>query len=150
HKVREALQSMEARQEFTHVATPEENAYIEAFHSIQQRELIERHQFSSFYEARSHIEKYMHWYNYRRKHGAIDFMTPMQKWAQGLSRKAVKALMKHGATGLPRPDSVSLSAASALYSLDQSGEPAYLCLEGDRDNNQSVANHFEKSVQFIG
>ncbi|WP_460765931.1 integrase core domain-containing protein [Niabella terrae] len=87
---------MEARQEFTHMATPEENAYIEAFHSIQQRELIERHQFSSFYEARRHIEKYMHWYNYRRKHGAIDFMTPMQKWAQGLSRKAVKALMKHG------------------------------------------------------
>ncbi|WP_428400365.1 hypothetical protein ABDK00_006285 [Niabella insulamsoli] len=48
HKVREALRSMEAKQEFTHVATPEENAYIEAFHSIEQHELIERHSFASF------------------------------------------------------------------------------------------------------
>lgn len=56
HKVREALQSMEAKQEFTHVATPEENAYIEAFHSIQQSELIDRHSFASFYDARQHSE----------------------------------------------------------------------------------------------
>ncbi len=149
-KVREALQSMEAKQEFTHVATPEENAYIEAFHSIQQRELIDRHSFSSYYDAKQHIGKYMHWYNCRRKHGAIGFITPMQKWAQGLSRKAVKALMKQGAMNLSRPDSMATSAESALYSLDKYSEPAYLCLTGDRDNNESVANLFKKSVQFIG
>jgi transposase InsO family protein len=28
HQVRQVLQALEARQEFTHVATPEENAYI--------------------------------------------------------------------------------------------------------------------------
>lgn len=150
HKVREALQSMEAKQEFTHVATPEENAYIEAFHSIQQHELIDRHSFASFYDARQQIGKYMHWYNCRRKHGAIGFITPMQKWAQGLSRTTVKALMKQGAVDLSRPDSVDMCAASALYSLDKNSEPAYLCLEGDRNNDQAVANHFKKSVQFIG
>ena len=91
----------------------------------------------------------MHWYNCRRKHGAIGFITPMQKWAQGLSRTTVKALMKQGAVDLSRPDSVDMCAASALYSLDKNSEPAYLCLEGDRDNDQSVANLFEKSVQFI-
>lgn len=149
HKVREALRSMEAKQEFTHVATPEENAYIEAFHSIEQHELIERHSFASFYDAKQHIEKYMHWYNRRRKHGAIGFITPMQKWAQGLSRTAVKALMKQGAMCLSRPDSMAMSAESALYSLDKCSEPAYLCLDGDRDNDELVANHFEKSVQFI-
>lgn len=149
HKVRETLQSMEARQEFTHVATPEENAYIEAFHSIQQRELIDRHSFASFYDAKQHIGKYMHWYNYRRKHGAIGFVTPMQKWAQGLSRATVKALMKQGAVDLSRPDSRAMSAESALYSLDKYSEPAYLCLTGDRDNDDSVAKPFEKSVQFI-
>ena len=53
------LIQLEAQQEFTHVATPEENAYIEAFHSILQRELIERYEFSSFYEAKLHLEKYM-------------------------------------------------------------------------------------------
>ena len=42
HKVRQTLQDLEALQEFTHVATPEENAYIESFHYIEQRELIDR------------------------------------------------------------------------------------------------------------
>jgi transposase InsO family protein len=80
HKVRQALQDMEARQEFTHVATPEENAYIESFHSIQQRELFDRFEFSSYYHARRHIEKYMHWYNCVRRHGAINEQTPQQMW----------------------------------------------------------------------
>src|SRR5690606_801498 len=86
HSVREVLQSLEAKQEFTHVATPEENAYIEAFHSIEQSELIDRHSFSSYYDARQHIEKYMHWYNFKRKHGAIGFMTPMKKWEDFYSK----------------------------------------------------------------
>lgn len=150
HKVREVLQSLEAKQEFTHVATPEENAYIEAFHSIEQSELIDRHSFSSYYDAKQHIEKYMHWYNFKRKHGGIAFMTPMQKWAQGISLATVRPHMKQGATGLSRPDSMGVGAESALYSLDKTGEPAYLCLAGDNDNNESVANLFKKSVQFIG
>lgn len=150
HKVREALQSLEAKQEFTHVATPEENAYIEAFHSIQQSELIDRHSFSSFYDAKQHIGKYMHWYNCRRKHGAIGFITPMQKWAQGLSRSTVRPPFAPGAVDWSRPDNESLSAASALYSLDKDSEPAYLCLTGDQDEKGSVVNHFKKTVQFIG
>jgi transposase InsO family protein len=52
YSVRETLKQMEAHQEFTHVAKPEENAYIEAFHSIQQRELMDRFTFSSFYDAK--------------------------------------------------------------------------------------------------
>jgi len=57
--VREFLVMLEAKQEFTHVATPEENSYIEAFHSILQRELIDRFEFSSYYEAKIHLEQYM-------------------------------------------------------------------------------------------
>ena len=34
HDVRQFLRAAEANQEFTHVATPEENSYIEAYHSI--------------------------------------------------------------------------------------------------------------------
>jgi transposase InsO family protein len=83
HAVRQALKDMEAKQEFTHVATPEENAYIEAFHSIEQRELIDRFVFSSFYDAKRHIGLYMFWYNNVRRHGALKWMTPMQKWAEG-------------------------------------------------------------------
>lgn len=145
-KVREVLQSLEAEQEFTHVATPEENAYIEAFHSIEQHELIDRHSFSSYYDAKQHIERYMHWYNCKRKHGAIGFITPMQKWTEGISWSTVRPPFVPGAVDLSRPD----SAASALYSLDKPNEPAYLCRTADQDIHESVANLFEKSVQFIG
>ena len=47
HKVRFFLRSSQANQEFTHIATPEENAYIEAYHSIFEREVIQRFEFSS-------------------------------------------------------------------------------------------------------
>jgi putative transposase len=150
NKVRQTLKDLEAKQEFTHVATPEENAYIEAFHSIQQRELMNRFEFASYYDARQHIEKYMHWYNSKRKHGAIGRMTPDQKWAQGLSWLTVRHPFKPDLMGLSRPDSEGMREASALYSLDKSSETGYLCLTGDQDLDGLVANYFRKTVQFLG
>ncbi|WP_461051630.1 hypothetical protein [Spirosoma arcticum] len=51
HSVRNFLKSSEVKQEFTHVATPEENFYIEAFHSILEHDIIERNEFASYYES---------------------------------------------------------------------------------------------------
>lgn len=79
-----ATQAPEAVQEFTRVATPEENAYIEAFHSIQQRELMDHFTFASYYDAQKHIEKYMYWYNNIRRQGALKGFTREERWAQGL------------------------------------------------------------------
>jgi transposase InsO family protein len=151
HAVRQALRELEACQEFTHVATPEENAYIEAFHSIEQRELIDRFKFLSFYDAKKHIEKYMHWYNCKRKHGALNGLTPMQKWTQGFSCSLVKQQFEPALVDLSRPDrSVSMCAESAAYSLDKSNETAYLRLNGEQECQELVANLFRKNVQLIG
>lgn len=151
HRVRQVLQEMEAKQEFTHVATPEENAYIEAFHSIQQRELMDRFTFSSFYDAKQHIEKYMYWYNHVRRHGAIGWITPMQKWEQGWAWLPVKQLFDPASVDLSRPDcDYAAWAASALYSLDKYSETDYLRLTGNQDEQDLVANCFGKSVQLIG
>lgn len=152
HSVRQTLQEMEARQEFTHVATPEENAYIEAFHSIQQNELMNRFAFSGFYDAKKHIEKYMHWYNHVRRHGAIGWITPMHKWEQGWSWLPVKPPFASASADLSRPDAdfASWVGASAPYSLDKSDETRYLCLTGNHENENLVANLFEKNVKFIG
>lgn len=150
NQVRQVLRDLEAKQEFTHVATPEENAYIEAFHSIQQRELINRFVFSSYYDAKQHIEKYMHWYNFKRRHGALGGLTPMQKWAQGSFRSTVRQHFEPASVDLSRPDCVSLRDASALYSLDKTNETAYLRLTGDQDEPNLVANLLEKNVQLIG
>lgn len=80
--VKQFLASSEARQEFTHIATPQENSYIEAFHSIVQTEVIERFEFAGFYEAKSVFNKHLNWYNNERKHGQLGRITPQQKWNQ--------------------------------------------------------------------
>lgn len=59
NEVKAYLKSVEARQEFTHIATPEENSYIEAFHSILNREVVQWYEFDDFYDAKLTIERYM-------------------------------------------------------------------------------------------
>lgn len=84
--VKQFLRAAEANQEFTHVATPEENSYIEAFHSIVQREVVDRCEFISFYDAKSTLAAHMDWYNNRRRHSIIK-MTPAKKWKEYFGRE---------------------------------------------------------------
>lgn len=137
NSVRQTLQELEAKQEFTHVATPEENAYIEAFHSIEQTELIDRFTFSSFYDAKQHIEKYMYWYNCKRKHGAIGNITPMQKWEQGMAWATVRQSFEPASLDMSRSDCEGLRGESAPLNLDLFNETAYLCLPGRSISNKS-------------
>ncbi|QMW05425.1 integrase core domain-containing protein [Spirosoma foliorum] len=46
------------------MATPEENSYIEAFHSILEYDVIKRNEFSSYYEAKKTLRRYFSHYNY--------------------------------------------------------------------------------------
>jgi len=41
HAVRDYLKEMNVTQEFIHVATPEENSFIESYHSIVEREVLQ-------------------------------------------------------------------------------------------------------------
>ena len=153
NQVRQFLSQLEAQQEFTHVATPEENAYIEAFHSILGRELIQRFEFTSFYDSKHHIEQYMEWYNYRRKHKEIGRITPQQKWLEGLDCSTVKQSGQVAVEGLSRPtDSVKNQTQnqSLVTSLDKPGTGTYFCLSAEQDQNDLL--HFSKPdfVQTIG
>lgn len=80
--VRQYLKELGIAQEFAHVATPEDNAYIEAFHSIMEREFTSRYELETFGMAEIKIEQYMHTYNHIRKHGKIGYITPVQKLKQ--------------------------------------------------------------------
>ena len=95
NKVRHYLKHLEANQEFTHIATPEENPYIEAFHSIFEREVINRYVFESFYEAKVTIAAYMDFYNNRRLHGSLGRKTPMQVWNEYFNSSSID---KHNLT----------------------------------------------------
>jgi transposase InsO family protein len=56
--VRQFLKDKSVNQEFTHVATPEENAYIKALHSNDQREVVKRYEFESIYHAHMIFNRY--------------------------------------------------------------------------------------------
>ena len=74
--VREYLKTKGVLQQFSHVATPEDNAYIEALHSNLQREVIDRFEFDSIYHAQMIIDRYYKWYNQKRRHGSLKRRTP--------------------------------------------------------------------------
>jgi len=80
--VRQFLKEKGILQEFSHVATPEDNAYIEALHSNLQREVIDRFEFDSIYHVQLIIDRYYKWYNERRRHGSLKGKTPQSVYNQ--------------------------------------------------------------------
>lgn len=62
---------------------PKKTLNIEAFHSIVQREVIDRLEFDSFYHAKHALAAHRNWYDNKRRHRNIR-MTPAQKWEQNI------------------------------------------------------------------
>ncbi|WP_318153129.1 IS3 family transposase [Metabacillus arenae] len=58
--------------------SPNLNAYIESFHSVIERECYQRYTFDCFDEAYFRIDEYIDFYNYRRYHGSLNYMSPIQ------------------------------------------------------------------------
>jgi putative transposase len=58
--------------------SPNLNAYIESFHSIIERECYQRYVFECFDEAYYRIDEYMEFYNARRYHGSLNYLSPLQ------------------------------------------------------------------------
>lgn len=80
--VREYLGLIGVQQEFTHVATPEENAHIEAYHGILKKEVFTRVDYRTFGEIEQILKRYVIFYNNTRLHGLLGRITPMEKWNQ--------------------------------------------------------------------
>jgi len=145
--VRSYLRSVEAKQEFTHIATPEENSYIEAFHSILERELVQRFEFESFYQAKLAIERYMHFYNYKRRHGRLGRITPQKKWEQGLAARLAVKQPNMALADLSRSDDTNektVEISSVYFNLYKSTAKEYLCLTADLAMAQNDKTDLEK------
>ncbi len=71
-----ALDKLHIDHEFTHPGVPEENAFIESWHSIFQREVTDRYEFDTFEQARQTIERHRQWYQCERLHGSLKYQTP--------------------------------------------------------------------------
>ncbi|MDW7692613.1 IS3 family transposase [Flammeovirgaceae bacterium SG7u.132] len=79
-RVREYLGLVGVGQEFTHVATPEENAHIEAYHGILRQDVFDRVEYTAFGEIEQVLKRYVHFYNHDRLHGLLGKVTPIEKW----------------------------------------------------------------------
>ena len=80
--VREYLQMVGMDQEFKHVATPEENGHVEAYHGILKNELFLRYEYFTFEQAKELISQYVKYYNSKRRHGSLNRRSPEKVWLQ--------------------------------------------------------------------
>jgi transposase InsO family protein len=74
--VREYLKEKGITHEFTHVGVPEENAHIEAFHSIVEAEVERAYEFDTFEELEDTIKRYIRFYNSERIHSSLGYVSP--------------------------------------------------------------------------
>jgi len=71
------LSSKEIVHSFSRKGNPYDNACIESFHSILKKEEVNHHRYFDFNVARKAIFEYIEsWYNRKRIHGSINYMTP--------------------------------------------------------------------------
>ena len=66
--------------EFTHVATPEENSYVESLFSCVEKEVVLTHEFDSLYHAREVFKRYFIFHNTKRRRHALGRRSPMEYW----------------------------------------------------------------------
>ena len=70
---------------FSRKGNPYDNACIESFHSVLKKEEVYLNTYQDFGEAQMAIFEYIEsWYNRRRIHSAINYMTPQQKEDEAL------------------------------------------------------------------
>jgi putative transposase len=87
-RFRAACQDYRLRQEFITPYTPEQNGIVERFFRSLKEECVWQHSFPSFVEARRAVRRWIGWYNERRPHQALGYLSPRQYRAQQLQRVA--------------------------------------------------------------
>ena len=63
-------------QEFCKPATPEQNAHIESYHSIQEKVVCRRNEFESLEELQATLNRFVSFYNFKRIHSGVQYQSP--------------------------------------------------------------------------
>jgi transposase InsO family protein len=146
HGLQKYLSKQEITHEFTHVATPEENSYVESLFSCVEREVIQSYEFDNLYHAKDVFERYFDHHNVKRRRHSLGRKSPLQYWNSTFHCYPVRPPEpKYG--GFVKGDDTLLS--SLVLPLTN---PEYEVNLPDQDDNDGgkVLNRFEKSVQLIG
>jgi putative transposase len=83
-RFRAACRDYRLAQEFITPYTPEQNGMIERFFRSLKEECVWQHNFADFAEARAAIARWIRFYNERRPHQALGYLSPHQYRAQQL------------------------------------------------------------------
>ena len=76
-KVQEYFENKQGvTQEFCKPATPEQNAHIESYHSIQEKVSCQRNEFESLDELQQTLNGFVLFYNFDRIHSGVGYTSP--------------------------------------------------------------------------
>lgn len=136
-------------QEFTHVATPEENSYIESLFSLVEKEVIRRYEFDSLYHAREVFQRYFTWHNTQRRRHALGRVSPEEYWNTVFHFHPVKPPQAQSGEFVKGDDTIEKIKNASSLVLPFTNSKRGLTLLNQNDN-RNVLNCFEKYVQKIG
>ena len=149
HGLRAFCLSNGITQEFTHVATPEENSYVESLFSLVEREVIQSYEFESLYHAKDVFERYFSWHNNHRRRHALGKKSPAEYWNTVFHLHPVKPPVALSGEFVKGDDTNKKTNNLSSLVLPLTNSERRLPLL-NQDDNENVLNLFEKSVQEIG
>jgi putative transposase len=132
HAVRDFLKDKQVAQEFIHVATPEENSFIEAYHSIVEREVLQPRQFEDIQTAIETFNRWEVFYNNRRLHGSLGNIAPKQQWNKWLEKMNREIL-----------PIISTNALSTKLANEKSSNFSFKTILVDKIVNEQKSVNFE-------
>ena len=77
-KVQLYFEEKKVTQEFCKPATPEQNAHIESYHSIQERVICQQYEFENLKEITDTLNRFINFYNYKRIHSGVGYTSPLK------------------------------------------------------------------------
>ncbi|WP_347707984.1 integrase core domain-containing protein [Clostridium sporogenes] len=76
YKFKECCEEFKLHYERIPVKTPNKNAHVESFHRILEDECFKNNEFQSYTEAYEIVNDFINFYNNRRLHSSLRYMTP--------------------------------------------------------------------------
>jgi len=151
HGLQKYLTTQGITHEFTHVATPEENAYAESLFSCVDRDVIQAYEFEHLHHAQDVFSRYFNHHNIKRRRHALGRKSPLQYWNSEFHCYPVRPPLAEYGDFVKGDDNlnVKVNASSLVLPLTK---PEYeLSLHNTDDiNSKKVLNLFKKNVQLIG
>lgn len=148
HGLRKFCESNGITQESTHVATPEENSYVESLFSRIEDEVLTSYEFDNIFHAREVFKRYFLWHNNCRRRHALGKKSPLEYWNTAFHLHPVKPPSALSEGFVKGDDTKKINNLSSLVLPLTKSERGLSLL--NQNENENVLNHFVKSVQKIG